>query len=224
MMKQLFLPIIIIIAATSLAVVATYADFSDVEVSQGNYVGTGSLDLQLGDTLPYPGGSSIYQPDEDYGADPLGDSVEGTWDRYLGYPDGMEPGDYITSMVKIRNVGDDDDTCGASGLDIICHNENTAPPGGPLDKDTKMIISVIAYHNTFSLNLLTDGNDDWRIQDIDGDGMITLDDWEHDPIIGLPPPPPGSQAFLEMTVIFDDNVGDKYKGCATMMTLNFALY
>lgn len=227
-MKQLFLPIIIIIAATSLAVVATYADFTDVEVSQGNYIDTGSFDLQLGDAKPFPGGQWPLYPDEDYSADPLGDSVEASWDYELGYPGGMEPGQDLESMVKLRNVGDIE----ATGLDIICHNLNMAPPPwdpdgtGPLDKDTKMIITELIYYiNSSPIDLLDPSTPAaWRIENVDGYPNITLNDWEEDPIIGLPPPPIGHEASLFMVVLFDGDAGDEYQGCSTMMTLNFDLY
>jgi len=226
MMKQVLLALTTIIAVTSLAIVGTYASFSDIETSRGNYLATGSLDLQLGDTLPYPGFIWPYEPDEDYGEDPEGDSVTLTWDYERGYPTGMVPGDYLQSRVKLRNVG----TITGTTLDISCNNQNRAWPGGPEDRDTQMIIEELTYYNTTEVDLLNDPDPDKRIEDIDGDGKITLDDWEFDPIVGLTPPPLGSQACLAMTVHFDPEApfgtigtSGSYQGCETNMTLMFAL-
>jgi len=220
-MKQILLSLVVIVVVGSLAAAGTYAGFSDTETSQGNYFETGSLDLQLGDTLPYPGGTWPYKPDEDYGQDPDGDSVLATWDYHLGYPGGMESGDWLESLVKLRNVGNIE----ATSLDISCHNENTAPPGGSLDKDTKMIIVELIYFNSSitPVNLLTDPDPQKRVQDMDDDGQITLHDWELDPIVGLPPPPIGTEAAVRMTVLFHPNAGNDYQGCSTMMTLFFGL-
>ncbi len=228
MTKQVLLSLLVIIAVASLAGVATYAAFSDVETSQDNYFTTGSLDLQLGDTYPYPGGDYEYQPNEDYGEDPLGDSVEATWDYELGYPNGMQPNESLASLVKLRNVGNNE----ATSLDVSCHNVNTAPPPwdpsaepGPLDKDTKMIITELVYTcNSVQVDMLDPLTpSQWRIEDKDSDTKITLDDWEHDPIIGLTPPALGRQAAVRMVVLFDPDAGNEYMGCSTMMTLNFDL-
>ena len=56
-MKQVLLAVTVIIVGASLAGVGTYASFSDIETSQGNYFETASLNLQLKDA------------DEDYGED-----------------------------------------------------------------------------------------------------------------------------------------------------------
>lgn len=223
-MRQVLLSLIIIIAVASLAAVGTYASFSDSEEQIGDSLQAGSLDLQLGDTFPYPGVSPPYSWDEDYGDDP--DSVTMTWDYELGYPGGMVPGETLASMVKLRNVG----SIVGTSLDILCVNQNSAWAGGPLDKDTQMIILTLLYHNMTSLNLLDNPDPDKCITDQDGDGKITLNDWELDPILGLTPPPLGSEAFLEMTVLFDpdapfETVGTpgSYQGCETNMTLIFAL-
>lgn len=213
MMKQVLLALITIIAVASLGAVGTYAHFSDTETSAGNYLETGSLDLQLADTLPFPGGPWPLEPDEGYGEDPIGDSVTLTWDYELGYPNGMLPGDYLTSRVKLRNVG----TIAGSSLHISCVNENSAPPGGPLDKDTQMIIEELIYYNGPPVDLLA------LLKTELGKDTITLDDWESHPITGLTPPPLGGQACLDMTVRFDLAAPDSYQGCEVMMTLIFTL-
>ena len=85
-----------------------------------------------------------------------------------------------------------------------------------------MIIVELVYYNTTIVNMLTDPDPQKRVQDMDGDGQITLHDWELDPVCGLTPPPLGTEAFVRMTVLFGP-AGNEYQGCQTMMTLNFAL-
>lgn len=232
-MRQVLLSLIIIIAVASLGAVGTYAGFVDTETSADNYIQAGSLELQLGDTLPFPGGTGPWIWDEDFGENPMGDSVTLTWDHNLGYPQGMTPSDYLVSQVKLQNWG----TVDATGLDINCVNVNYSPYAWPngKEKDKWMVIETATYWfapATF-VNLRSDSNDDWRIEDKDSDGRITLDDWEADPIHGLPPPPLGTVAYLNVQILFHANApfgspagtpgDDSYAGTSTNMTLIFAL-
>jgi len=213
-MKNILLALTVIVVVGSLGIAGVYASFVDTDTNEGTAFQAGSLDLQLGDYLPSPAAFPPYSvEDEDYGEDPLGDSVTMTWDRAAGYPAGMEPGDTLASRVKIQNWG----TIEATSLDIICVNDNTAPPGGPFDKDTKMIIIDLMYHNTTTVDLLD------RLKTELGKDTITLDDWELNPITGLTPPPLGLQAVVDMAVLFDPATTDDYQGTMTMMTLIFVL-
>lgn len=221
-MKQVIIALVTIVSVASLATVGTFAHFSDTEESKDNYLETGSIDLQLGDTKTFPPASPPYSvPDEDYGDDPMGDSVIETWHYLPGYPGGMEPGEpgvgnTLASRVKLQNVGDNE----ATSLIITCSNYNLAPEtaGGPFDKDTKMIIDVLVYHNNFSYDLLS------LLKTKTGKDSVTLDDWENltDPLIIYNPPVIGEEAFLDMVVRFGD-AGNEYQGCRTNMTLIFTL-
>ena len=234
-MKQILACIIVILAVASLATVGTLAHFSDTETSAGNVMETGSLDLQLGDTLPYPGGTWPYDDDEAYGADPLGDSVTRTWDRRLGYPGGMLPGDYLESRVYLRNVGSIEGT----RLDIDCVNLNYDPLDNPTTehKDAVMAIEYLTYYNAPQVDIVwidIGGVQQWNtayINDDDGDGRITLHDLELHGISGLLPPPLVGEACLDMKVVFDPPTdsthpyyrADDYEGFKTVMTLIFTL-
>ena len=218
-MKKVIIALVTIVSVASLATVGTFAHFSDTEESKDNYLETGSIDLQLGDTKTFPPAGPPYSvPDEDYGDDPMGDSVIETWHYLPGYPGGMEPGvgHTLASMVKLQNVGDNE----ATSLVITCSNYNWAPDPvvGPFDKDTKMIIDVLVYHNNFSFDLLS------LLKTKTGKDPVTLDDWENlmDPLIIYNPPVIGGEAFLEMVVRFGD-AGDEYQECRTYMTLIFTL-
>ena len=235
-MRQILLSLITIIAVASMGAAGTYAGFVDTETSAGNFVQAGSLELQLGDYIPFPNDPSDGDPpwtsDEDFGEDPMGDSVTETWDHILGYPQGMTPGDYLKGQMKLQNWG----TVNATGLDISCVNVNSSPYAWPSgkEKDYWMVIEMARYFFTStSIDLLTDADPDKRIEDKDSDGRITLDDWEADPVHGLPLPPLGEVAYMEVQIRFDANASygdpagtpgdDSYAGNSTNMTLIFTL-
>jgi predicted ribosomally synthesized peptide with SipW-like signal peptide len=220
-MKQVLSALIVIIIAASLATMGTLASFSDTETSPGNYFQTGSLDLQLADA------------DEDYGEEPLGDSVNMTWDyRAQGYGDngGLNSGDSLVGTVWLRNIGTDDVSC----LDISCFTQNFDAEGNPFDdgKDTAMKIDELTYtcditDPTTVVPIVWNGGMSWDttyIADMDGDLMITLCDWEQHDICGLMPPAVDSEATLYMMVTFAPPDPNPYAGHETIMTLTFELF
>lgn len=213
-MKQVLLALTVIIVVASLATVGTYASFSDIETSQGNYFGTGSLNLQLKDG------------NEDYGQDPLGESVTMTWDYELPYPTGMQPGNSLVGTVWIRNIA----TANASRLDVSCFTENFDENHDPTydGKNTTMLINELTYtyDSTTIVPIVWADGEDWDtdyIDDEDGDDRITLYDWEEHDICGLTPPAVDSEAHLYMKVTFDPPDPDMYAGHETIMRLTFAL-
>ena len=236
-MKQVVLSIMIIVTVGSLGVIGTYAGFVDTEVSEGNSFQTGSFDLILGDTYPYPGEYPWrYELDEDFGEDPLGDSVSGTWHYNPGYTGGMQPGDWLESRVKLMNFG----TLGGTALDIQCIplNFDTSLDDTDVPKDAVMVIEFLTYYNGPPIEIVkTDSGVQWwdtsYINDMDGDLRITLHDWELHGISGLSPPPLAGAA-LDMKVVFDPPpyasgptsiyyLADLYSGFKTNMTLIFTL-
>jgi len=227
-MKQVFLALTVIMVVASLAMVGTYASFSDIETSQDNYLETGSLDLQLGDDAPvvmrsgsttpeYPGGTA-----EGYGEDPLGDSVEETW--LLPQAD---VGDTVNSLVWVRNVG----SLPGDHLDVYCTINNIDFYGGTSNKDEMLVINYLTYYDTFnSFNIpivYTINNVQYctapYMANMDSDSRITLNDLELHGIPGLPVPI-GDFIQLEMSVTFDPTSNpNQYQGDETQMTLMFAL-
>ena len=77
-MRQILMAVLTIITIGSLGAVGTYAGFVDTEVSEDNYVQTGTLELQRGDTETGGRNYPSFIDDEAYGEDPLGDSVQNT--------------------------------------------------------------------------------------------------------------------------------------------------
>jgi len=228
-MKQVLLALTVILVVASLAAVGTYASFSDIETSTGNYLETGSFDLQLGDEAPevmrsgyttpeYPGGYA-----EDYGEDPLGDSVEETW--LLPQAD---VGDTVTSLVWVRNVG----SLPGDHLDVYCTINNIdADNDTDIPKDEMLVINYLTYYDkfkTFSIPVVyTISNVQYctapYMANMDTDPRITLNDLELHGIPGLPVPI-GDFIKLEMSVTFDPTSNpNQYQGDETQMTLMFAL-
>ena len=200
-MKQILSSVIVILAVASLATVGTLAHFSDTETSAGNVIETANVDLTLAD------------PDEDFGQEPLGESVEATW-----MLPNASPGDKVTSYVTVKS------TEGANGsyVDISCYNQNIDAEGGTSDKDKEMIITQMIYGCESIIWGEENSFDEYWIRDIDGDGQISLDELEAQGILGLPPPAAAGTPFI-MTIKLDDDAGNEYEGDKTLMCLTFNL-
>jgi len=219
------LALTVILVVASLAAVGTYASFSDIETSTGNYLETGSLDLQLGDEAPVVirSNGDIEYPEaiaEGFGEDPLGDSVTETW--LLPQAD---VGDTVTSLVWVRNVG----SLPGDHLDVYCTINNIDPEGDTvIPKDEMLVINYLTYYNTSTLPLVWNSGEGYNwpyVSDYDNDGRITLHDLEMYGIRNLPVPD-GAFTRLEMSVTFDVPSGvdpNQYQGDETQMSLMFAL-
>jgi predicted ribosomally synthesized peptide with SipW-like signal peptide len=200
-MKQILLSVVVILAVASLATVGTLASFSDIETSVGNYFATGNVNLTLAD------------PDEDFGEDPLGESVQATW----MLSDAI-PGDMVTSYVTLKMI----DGAGDYNVDITCHNQNIDAEGGTSEKDREMIITHMIYGSYLIIWGEENSFDDFWIGDMDGDGQISLDELEAQGIGGLPPPAVAGTPFT-MNIKFDEDADNEHKGDRTIMTLTFTL-
>ena len=200
-MKQILLSVIVILAVASLATAGTLAHFSDTETSAGNVIETANVDLTLAD------------PNEDFGEEPLGESVEATW----MLPDAF-PGDMVTSYVTLKS------TDGSNGrfVDISCHNQNIDDEDGTSTKDKELIIIEMIYGCDSIIWGEVNSFDDYWITDLDGDGQISLDEFEAQGILGLPPPAAAGTPFT-MRIKFDEDAGNEYQGDKTVMRLTFNL-
>ena len=165
-----------------------------------------------GATSPeYPGGTA-----EDFGEDPLGDSVAETW--LLPQAD---VGDTVTSYVGMRSV------CGLPGerMDVLCDVENIDFYGGASDKDVWLVINSLVYRNDLNLTIVGPGGANAaHFDDADGDGRLTIHDLALYGISNLPVPN-GDYTTLDMTVTFSPppEIANDYQGDMTNMTLIFNL-
>ena len=272
-MKSVGIAVVIVIFAVSMAVMGTYADFSDTESIGDNTIQTGSLDLRLANADGFSG------------ANP--DGVSQTWYYANQYPAGMAPGDWLEGAVYLQDTGSgiadhldvycnikNDEESGGNDTDAENLRENEIlitngggvdndhdglvdedsvddvdndgdglidedpPPGSPpipvtpnrgiYDKDKMMIINYLKYQNTATIDIVWGDGKFWDPQymaDWDGDGTITLHDFEHHPVTNLPPPV-SSLSNLSMKVTFGQaNLNlNEYQGDRTNMTLVFALF
>ncbi|MCK4527876.1 hypothetical protein KAW18_10935 [candidate division WOR-3 bacterium] len=179
-------------------------------------------DLKLGDK------------DEGFGDPPLGDSVEATW-----VLSNAMPGDTVTETLSLQNFGDP-----AHRLEMNCTNDNSEPTDdnepeneaedkllgydvptdaghGIYDIDSEMIITYMTYDGILIIWGEKNDFDPAYVNDIDGDGQISLDDLEHQ-IITLPPPNDGIWA-LTMTIKFDEDAGNEYQSDEVKTTFIFVI-
>ncbi len=197
-----------------LAGAGTLAYFSDEEVSAGNFFRAGTFDdLKVADD------------------DEAGDGVTETW-----VMSNMKPGDEIYGFIDFDVVIGD---VHASNLKIECDYtiNDTKGPESDVQENTDadsmakyILITYARYQDaTVDIDLLTGCNepdnictDDWKINDVDGDGKITLYDLKNDPVTNLPPPD-SDQYTLKMRVKFDENAGNEFQGDVLTATFYFTI-
>jgi predicted ribosomally synthesized peptide with SipW-like signal peptide len=217
-MKRILVSLSIIGVVAAIAIGSTIAYFSDVETSTGNTFTAGTMDLKVKDS------------NEDWR-----DGVTATW-----MLSNMKPGDSKYGWVKVDNVG----SVNANHLEVTCDytvTEEDPPVESDTDPNTnehpdtmakEMVITSARYDNgDYDINLLTGDNlltgenenrADWRIDDVDGDGKITLYDLKRDPSDNLPPPN-NDQYTFRMTVKFDENAGNDFQGDTLNLIMIFTL-
>jgi predicted ribosomally synthesized peptide with SipW-like signal peptide len=212
---------LIIAVAAALIGAGTISYFNDVETSKNNIFIDGTIDLKI-----------RHNP-----SDPWTDGVTDTW-----YVPDMKPGDDIPSRsIWFKNFG----TIQTSTMTITCNytvTEESPQTEADTDPNTDqhpdemakhMIITYIHYRDDLiDIDCLTGKNytqspiEHWRINDTDGDGIITLYDLKQDPLIDLPSPdtqPPNKITQLDMALKFDIWAGDDFQGDTFNLTLIFTL-
>jgi len=228
-MKRVLLAAIIIVSVTSLAAIGTYAGFVDTETSEDNFIQADTLDL-------------ILENPQDIG-ESWGHSVLRTWHYENMVPPGlMQPGDVLTSHVDLTAFSSSQ----ADHVDIQCVNVDSEPdvdtppeneaeaailghpvpfdPGyGIYDKSNVMIIIGMTYHTRPIIWGEYNSYDTGLFTDTDGDGRISLGEFEAQGLQGLVPVPNSGEITFSMTVKFAEDAGNEYQGDATMMTLIFLL-
>ena len=240
-MKPVLLAIILIITVASLATVGTYASFSDIETSRDNYFETAELNLWLEnpDSTGEQWDESVLRTwhyEEKLPPDPTPDAPP-----WYGR---MQPGDSINSYIYLEADG----TFVGNHIDIHCSNVNEEldldtdienqrenellgnpippilrdPNQGIYDKDTVMIITYMKYHTTVIISSEY-VFDPAFFNDTSGDGRISLDEFEKQPLLDLTPVPTDGTITFTMDVKFAEDAGDEYQGDRTNMTLFFAL-
>ena len=219
MNKKLLISILATALATILIGAGTYSYFNDVETSKDNIFVDGTIDLRI-----------RHNPD-----DPWTDGVTATWN----IPD-MKPGDDIPQRsIWFKNFGTIQTstltiTCNYSVIEEVPQTEADTDPNTDKHPDAMakyMIITYIHYRNDLiDIDCLTGMNgtqgpiEDWKINDTDTDGKITLYDLKNDPL-NLPSPDtqPSKTTQLDMALKFDLAAGDAFQGDTFILELIFTL-
>ncbi len=192
------------------AVIYGMASFMDMETSAGNSITTrAGPDLQLSDI------------DEDYGFDPLGDSVLESWVRL-----NVEPGDDLAcASISAKNAG----PATGNTMAIQFANDILDPPGPESDTADGTVsgLQMAAY---VELSSLTWDGAPSLLSSVDptSDGVPgkSLADVElHGVFSGLPgllSPPGGAQA-LNLCFEFRSDVGNDFRGKTRLTDVEFVL-
>jgi len=219
--KRVLTGILLIVSAAMLAGAGTYAYFSSTKTSTGNTFTAGTLDLKLSDHSSNG---------------PWSDGVTGTWTL-----SNMMPGDETpTASVYFKNFG----SVASSTMEITCNytvTEETPRAGSDTDPNTDqhpdemakhMIITTMIYRNDhLNINCSTgydswskQTKDEWKVNDANGDGKISLYELKLDPLV-LPSPDtqPNKVTQLDMSIKFDENAGNDFQGDTFNLTMIFTL-
>jgi len=96
-----------------------------------------------------------------------------------------------------------------------------------------MIIAYMKYRNDkVNINCLTGYDeysnqikDEWKINDVNGDGKISLYELKLDPLINLPSPDTQTNGItqVDMKIKFDENAGNDFQGDTFNLTMIFTL-
>lgn len=218
MNRKILTAVFVVGLVATIAGAGLYAYFSDTETSSGNVfqAGTGP-DLQIMD-----------------GNEDWRNGVTATWTM-----SDMKPGDTVFGGVGLKNVG-----TVADHLKITCNYIIYDPPGPESDTQEatpagdmakQMIITKCVYYNDiWEIDCLTGTStgtpptpsgytaDDWKINDADLDGKITLYDLKDDPLDNLPLPP-GYTTDFDMTLKFSEDAGNEFQGDTLDVTMIFTL-
>jgi predicted ribosomally synthesized peptide with SipW-like signal peptide len=219
-MRKILTAIFVIGLVATMAGAGIYAYFSDTKTSTGNTFTAGTLDLKVRHSS----------------TDPWSDGVTGTWTLA-----NMKPGDETSiGQVYFKNFG----SITSRTMEITCDysvDEATNPVESDTDPYTNehpdsmakyMIITYIYYRNDLiNIDCLTgknytqSPNEDWRINDANGDGKVSLYELKLDPLINLPSPDtqPLKITQLDMSIKFDENAGNDFQGDIFDLTMIFTL-
>ena len=220
-MRKILTAIFVIGLVATMAGAGIYAYFSDTETTNDIIFTAGTLDLKLSHSS----------------AGPWTDGVTGTWTL-----SNMKPGDETpTGSVFFKNFG----SVTSSTMEITCsytvteetpQTETDTDPHTDMHPDEMakyMITTMMRYRNDrVDIDCLTGHDsysgqtkDDWKINDANGDGKISLYELKLDPLVNLPSPDtqPNKTTQLDMRIKFDENADNDFQGDTFNLTMTFTL-
>jgi hypothetical protein len=157
------------------------------------------------------------------------DGVQATWTAR-----NMAPGDEFAfegHFIGLRgNVPEIEIGCNYIVSEEFSGVEGDADPHTDLhpDKMAKyMVITMCIYRDSrWLIDCLTGKytglrvrNNEWRINDVDGDNRLTFYDLKKDPLVNLPRPDGSNGSRFEMSVKFDSSAGNQFQGDTFDLTM-----
>ena len=220
-MRKILTAIFVAGLVATMAGVGIYAYFSDTETTNEIILTAGTLDLKLSHSS----------------SGPWTDGVTGTWSLSNMMPGNETP----TASVFFKNFG----SVASSTMEITCSytvTEETPQTEADTDPNTDMhpdemakymITTMMRYRNDqVDIDCLTGHDtysgqtkDDWKINDANGDGKISLYELKLDPLVNLPSPDtqPNKTSQIDMRIKFDENAGNDFQGDTFNLTMIFTL-
>jgi len=172
-----------------------------------------------------PGRMDLQIRDQDEG---WGDGVRATWTA-----GNMAPGDEFAfegQFVGLRgNVPEIEIGCSYIVSEEFPRVESDADPHTnwyPDEMAKYMVITRCIYRDSgWLIDCLTGKyngrvrSNEWRVNDVDGDGRLTFYDLKRDPLVNLPKPGGSGGSRFEMSVKFDSSAGNQFQGDTFDLTM-----
>ena len=236
-MRKLLKSISMIGITTAIALSATMAYFSDTETSTGNKISAGELDLLIADNSEnFRNGVT---------ATWMAENMQPGDERAFA----VEKIELIKNLGSIE-ASHTEITCDYSVIEEIpcfesdtdCHTDDH-----PDEMAEEMIITKCVFHDGFCIDCLTgnkwDGydpingvcanndlspdpveqSDDWKIEDLNGDGKASFYELKQNKLDDLPAVLNSPVFSFQMSVKFDEGAGNEFQGDAFNLTMAFTL-
>jgi len=216
--KKILASMLIIAVASALVGAGTVSYFSDTETSKGNTftVAIGQTDLKIENLS----GSGYWY-----------DGIGPRWTL-----SDMKPGYTTSGSVNLKNFGGPGEyveiTCNYTVIEEEPQTESDTNPNTNEHPDhmaQQMIITECTYSiDGYTINCLTGGDNiggssnDWKIEDKDSDGKITLYDLKNDPLTNLPPCNTAIATFY-MALKFSEDANNDFQGDTLDLTMIFSM-
>jgi len=232
---------ILVISLVSIILAGSYtgAFFMDVETSEDNSFSSGLLDLKIANNDGiYKDGiigtwtAEDFKPGDEY-------KFITSFVSLVKTPESIEANHTeITCNYTVK------DTCDPSDPDYLESDTNCTTNLYPDEMAKKMIITRCVYTDgsSWCIDCLTgkkfngyapldhnctgnviDSNNDWKIEDQNGDGKISFYDLKNDKLDNLPPILESPEYKFQMSVKFDEDAGNDFQGDTFNLTMIFTL-
>lgn len=233
-MKEIISSFMIIMAAAAGIIGGTYAYFFDTESSEGNTFAAQILDMKIRDNN-----------------EPFQDGVTATWTAGDVKPGNQY--NFLVPFIELKKATGSldanhteitDDYSVTEESPCIESDTDCSTYSAPDKMAKQMIITRCVYqqdsgcidclagrryddydtdNGTCTGNVLEGPRNDWKIQDMDGDGKQSFYDLRYGPLDNLPPVLTLPVSRFEMGVKFSEDAGNDFQGDTFNLTMIFTL-